>query len=353
MISLPNTPLRLGSLELPSRFFLAPLAGYTNFPFRLAVRELGGLGLAATDLVNARALLRANARTLELIQTSPLDRPLAVQIYGSEPKEMSEAARWLEDYGVSVVDINMGCPVHKVTRGGSGSALLCNITNTVHLVRGVVEAVRIPVTVKMRLGWDDSDWSAPLLAREFEQAGVAAVTIHGRTREQGFGGGVKLDGIRAVVDAVDRLPVIGNGDVRTIADAERMFLTAGCAGIAIGRGALLNPWLFAQLCRWEKTGEPGPAGGYHERLDFMDRHYHLLVDQRGERFASLTFRKVANWYCRVLKPGRDIQQSLVMLERVSDFDAIVACLRDKGPPPKWLESAMPEIAVPKGPIAHW
>ena len=225
------------------------------------MRELGGLGLATTDLVNARALLRANARTLELIQTCPEDRPVAVQIYGSEPKEMGEAARWLENYGVSAVDINMGCPVHKVTRGGGGSALMCDVANTVQLVRTVVEAVRIPVTVKMRLGWDDTDWSAPLFAREFEQAGVAAVIIHGRTREQGFGGTVNLDGIRAVVEAVERMPVIGNGDIRTIADAERMFLTTGCAGISIGRGALLNPWFFAQLCRWEADRRPRPAGG--------------------------------------------------------------------------------------------
>ena len=344
--------LTFKDLKLPSRYLLSPLAGYTNLPFRTAVRELGGLGLATTDLVNARALLRANARTLELIQTSPEDRPVAVQIYGSEPREMSEAARWLEEYGVSAIDINMGCPVHKVTRGG-GSAMMCNVTNTVHLVRTVVEAVRLPVTVKMRLGWDDTDWSAPFFAKEFEQAGVAAVIIHGRTREQGFGGTVNLDGIRAVVEAVEHMPVIGNGDIRTIADAERMFLSTGCAGISIGRGALLNPWFFAQLCAWEETGDPGPAAGYEPRLAFMARHFHLLVNQRGEHFASLTFRKVANWYCRVLKPGRDIQQHLMMLERVADFDGIVEYLLEKGPPPNWKQGAEPEIAVPKGPIAHW
>jgi nifR3 family TIM-barrel protein len=230
---------------------------------------------------------------------------------------------------------------------------LCNATSTVKLVRKVVESVRIPVTVKMRLGWDDTDWSAPSLASEFEQAGVAAVIIHGRTRAQGFAGTVNLDGIRAVVEAVERLPVIGNGDIRTIADAEHMFLTTGCAGISIGRGALLNPWFFAQLCQWEETGAPGSPAGYQERLSFMARHYHLLVGQRGEHFASLTFRKVANWYCRVLKPGRNIQQRLMMLERIADFDAIVTHLRDQGPPPNWKHSPEPEIAVPKGPIAHW
>src|SRR5262249_38497590 len=179
-----------GSLKLASRFLLAPLAGYTNLPFRLAVREIGGPSLATTDLVNARALLRASPKTLELIQTCPEDRPVAVQIYGAERAEMCAAARWLEAYGVSSVDINMGCPVHKVVRGGGGSAMLCDAGNTVVLVRAVVEAVRIPVTVKMRLGWDEGDLSAPFFAREFEQAGGAAVIIHGRTRAPGVGGQV-------------------------------------------------------------------------------------------------------------------------------------------------------------------
>src|SRR5262245_31187106 len=168
-------PLRIGTLDPGSRFFLSPLAGYTNLPFRRAVRELGGLGLATTDLVNARALLRASRKSMELIETCPADYPLAVQIYGAEVAEMTAAAQWLENYGVQAVDINMGCPVHKVVRGGGGSALMCDPVKTVDLVRAVVESVQIPVTVKMRLGWDDATWSAPFFAREFEQAGVAAV----------------------------------------------------------------------------------------------------------------------------------------------------------------------------------
>ena len=345
--------LTFGQLTLASRFLLSPLAGYTNLPFRLAIRELGGLGLATTDLVNARALLRASAKTLELIATCAEDRPVAVQIYGADAAEMAEAARWLQAYGVSAVDINMGCPVHKVVRGGGGSALMCNVAGTTAMVRSVVEAVSIPVTVKMRLGWDEHNLTAPALTREFEQAGVAAVSIHGRTRAQGFKGGVNLDGIRAVVEAVERIPIIGNGDVRTIADADRMLRVTGCAGISIGRGALLNPWIFAQLARWERTGDPGEPPTYHQRLDFMSRHYHLLLDQRGERFASLTFRKVANWYCRVLRPGREIQQRLMRLERSADFDAMVAQLRDQGPPPHWHAAALPEIAVPQGPNERW
>jgi nifR3 family TIM-barrel protein len=348
-------PLQIGSLTLDSRYLLAPLAGYTNLSFRLAVRKLGGLGLATTDLVNARALLVRSRKTMELIQTCLDDRPVAVQIYGANPHEMKAAAQWLEGYGVSAVDINMGCPVHKVTRGGGGSALLCDSVNTVDLVRTIVEAVRIPVTVKMRLGWDDQNQTAPYFARAFEQAGVAAVTVHGRTRAQGFGGKVNLEGIRAVVEAVKRIPVIGNGDVRTVADAEQMLRATGCAGIAIGRGALLNPWFFAQLCRHEETGDPGPPATYQQRLDFMDRHFHLLVEHRGERFACLTFRKVANWYCRVIRPGREIQQQLMHIDSVTHFEAIVADVRTSlscraggdWPDADW------SIKVPEGPIEHW
>jgi nifR3 family TIM-barrel protein len=346
--------LRLGALTV-RRFWLAPLAGYTTLAFRLAVRELGGLGLATTDLINARALLRQSRRTKELLSTCPADRPLSVQLYGAEPKEMADAARWLQDYGVSSVDINMGCPVHKVVRGGGGSAMMCDPARTVALVRTVVEAVALPVTVKMRLGWDDATLSAPFFAREFEKAGVAGVTIHGRTRAQGFTGGVNLDGIRAVVEAVERIPVIGNGDVRTVADAERMLTATGCAGIAVGRGALLNPWFFAQLASWEATGDVGTPPTWYQRLDFMHRHFHLLTDDRGERFGCLTFRKVANWYCRVLKPGREAQQRFMRIESVAEFDAILAGVRAKGPPPGWQpwSAAESPIQVPGGPVEHW
>jgi nifR3 family TIM-barrel protein len=348
-------PVCLGFLALPTRFLLAPLAGYTNLAFRLAVRELGGLGLATTDLINARALVRGSRKTQDLLRTCPADRPLAVQIYGHDPAEMSEAAQWLEAYGVSAVDINMGCPVHKVTRGGGGSALMCDAGKTMNLVRTVVEAVRIPVTVKMRLGWDEASLSAPFFARAFEQAGVAAVTIHGRTRAQGFGGTVNLDGIRAVVAAVERIPVIGNGDIRTIADAARMLATTGCAAIAIGRGALLNPWLFAQLHQWEKTGEPGPPATYEQRVAFMERHFGLLVEDRGERFGCLQFRKVANWYCKVLKPGRDIQQRLVRIASVADFADIITQLQASRGGCAWSGEVSEETAipVPQGPIERW
>src|SRR6266487_2749314 len=190
-------PMRLGPLTLESNLFLSPLAGYTNLPFRLAVREVGGVGLATTDLVNARSLLEKNPKALKLIETSAADRPLAVQLFGSVPEEMRDAAAYLASIGVASVDINMGCPVRKVCRVGGGSAMMTEMARTARLVKGMVEAVKIPVTAKMRLGWDDQNITAPDLARTLEGVGVAAIFVHGRTREQGFSGTISLAGIAA------------------------------------------------------------------------------------------------------------------------------------------------------------
>src|SRR3954470_4855114 len=236
--------MQIGSLNLKSNLFLSPLAGYTNLPFRLTLREIGGLDLATTDLVNARSLLEKNHRALKLIETSPADRPLAVQLFGSVPEEMRDAAVYLESIGISSIDINMGCPVRKVCRVGGGSAMMTELDKTAALVKGMVDAVKIPVTAKMRLGWDDQNLTAPDLARTLEDVGVAAIFVHGRTREQGFGGTVNLAGIRAVVKAVKRIPVIGNGDVTTPQAARKMLSETGCDGVSIGRGAFYNPWIF-------------------------------------------------------------------------------------------------------------
>src|SRR5207247_6823619 len=235
--------MRIGSLELKSNLFLSPLAGYTNLPFRLTVRAVGGLDLATTDLVNARSLLEKNPKALKLIQTCPADRPLAVQLFGSVPEEMRDAALYLESLGIASVDINMGCPVRKVCRVGGGSAMMTELDKTAKLVKGMVDAVKIPVTAKMRLGWDDQNLTAPDLARALEDAGVAGIFVHGRTREQGFGGAVNLTGIRAVVEAVGAIPVIGNGDVTTPQAAQKMLDETGCAGVSIWRGAFSHLWL--------------------------------------------------------------------------------------------------------------
>ena len=351
-------PLSVGTLRLASRFNLAPLAGYTNLPFRLSVREVGGVGLCTTDLVNARAILEGIKKTMELLATAPGDRPLAVQIFGSRADEMPAAAKWLVERGLAdSIDINMGCPVRKVVKTGGGSSMMCDTTGaTVDLVRKVVEAVPVPVTVKMRLGWDDANHSAPYFAREFEKIGVAAITIHGRTREQGFSGHVNREGIRRVVEAVGRIPVFGNGDVRSIADAARMIEETGCHGIAIGRGALADPWIFRQLSSWVETGDPGPRGTYAERIEFMRLHLRRLVEWKGdEKYGCVLFRKIATWYTKALRLPKRVQQSLVMLSNLCTFEELIAPFVDAGAPDGWTEydAQQSQIAVPAGPISHW
>ena len=352
----PGNPVVIGNRVLASRFSLAPLAGYTNLPFRLVMRRLGGLGLATTDLISARALILGGGKSLELAETCPEDEPLAMQIFGNDPAVMSQAAKWCQAHGAHIVDINMGCPVNKVTKGGGGSAMMCHPTDTVALVQKVVEAVTIPVTVKMRLGWDDEQITAPHFAREFEKIGVAALTIHGRTREQGFHGGVNVDGIKRVVEAVQRIPVFGNGDVKTIPEAAQMLKATGCAGLAIGRGGLMHPWIFRRLSQWDKTGDPGPHPTYRERLEFMDGHFQSMLKLRTERSACINFRKVATWYCKVIRPGKAIQQELVMIQSAQHFSntvqrigEILSQREEKG---DWHPTEL-DIRLPEGPIAHW
>src|SRR5476651_2360356 len=271
MNSMLLRPLSFGSLKLPTPLLLSPLAGYTNLPFRLVIRELGSIGLCTTDLVNARSLLEKNPKALKLIETSAADQPLAVQLFGSVPEEMRDAAVALESLGIAAVDINMGCPVRKVCRVGGGSAMMTELDKTSALVRGMVNAVKIPVTAKMRLGWDDENLTAPDLARALEDAGVAAIFVHGRTREQGFAGTVNLAGIRKVVAAVKNIPVIGNGDIITPQAAKMMFDETGCAGVSIGRGAFYDPWIFKRTLQYINSGELPPEPDFSERTRIMCR----------------------------------------------------------------------------------
>src|SRR6185503_10141696 len=205
-----------------------------------------------------------------------------VQLFGSVPEEMRDAAVWLQERGVASIDINMGCPVRKVCKVGGGASMMVEHEKTAALVKGMVGALRIPVTAKMRLGWDDRNITAPDLAHALEDAGVAAIFVHGRTREQGFGGTVNLGGIRAVVNAVKSIPVIGNGDVTTPQAAGRMFDETGCAGVSIGRGAFYNPWIFLHARQFLDTGELPPEPSFDERVRVLCRHLDLMVEVFGE-----------------------------------------------------------------------
>ena len=369
--------MRLGSLTLQTNLFLSPLAGYTNLPFRLTVRELGGLGMATTDLVNARSLIERKVKALKLIETAPGDQPLAVQLFGSVPEEMRDAAQFLESLGVASVDINMGCPVRKVCRVGGGSAMMTELNKTAALVRGMVEGVRIPVTAKMRLGWDEENLTAPDLARALEGVGVAGIFIHGRTRAQGFGGRVNLAGIRAVVQAVAGIPVIGNGDVTSPEAAQRMIEETGCAGVSIGRGAFYNPWIFEHTRHFLKTGELLPEPSFEERVRVMVRHLDLMIEVFGETLGCRMFRKVAPWYSKRFGPASEFNKKVVLVSSRAHFDEILAHYRQwRGQfldetgelKPRFRPVAMAssfmqaenpavalrrEIPVPKGPVDVW
>ncbi|QDT49272.1 putative tRNA-dihydrouridine synthase [Symmachiella dynata] len=348
-------PLKYGDLELPSRFLLSPLAGYTNLPFRRIVREIGGLGLGTTDLVNARGLLAGNAKTRDLIATCEEDSPFAVQIFGSEIPAMTEAAQFLEARGVDSIDINMGCPVHRITKGGAGSAMMRQADETVQLVEAVVKSVAIPVSVKMRLGWDDQSITAPEFARAFEQVGVVAIAIHGRTREQGFSGQVSREGIRQVVEAVQSIPVVGNGDIRNVADAATMFDETGCDAISVGRGALANPWIFRQLVQWEQTGQYAPAGNFEDRMQLLKRQFGYLVEQRGLERAISSFRKMGHWYLKSMNVRAVLRNEFQQARTGEALQAALDCISEAGPAVGTKTGDLPEyhIPVPSGPIANW
>ena len=359
----------IGNLKLKSNLFLSPLAGYTNLPFRLTLRELGGLDLATTDLVNARSLLEKNPKAFKLIETCPADRPLAVQLFGSVPEEMRDAAAYLESVGIASVDINMGCPVKKVCRVGGGSAMMIELEKTQALVKAMVDAVKIPITAKMRLGWDDDNITAPDLARALEDVGVAAIFVHGRTRDQGFGGSVNLAGICSVVQAVRRIPVIGNGDVTTPQAAAMMIAETGCAGVSIGRGAFYNPWIFVHTNHFLGTGQLLPEPSFAERVRVMSRHLDLMVEVFGETHGCRMFRKVAPWYSKRFGPANEFNKRVVQLTSRAEFHKILAdytqwreqFLDDTGElratyrPAPLVASFMQRdhIPVPRGPVEVW
>jgi nifR3 family TIM-barrel protein len=315
--------VRIGPYEFGSNLFLSPLAGYTNLPFRLVVREIGGLDWTTTDLVNARSLIEKNPRALQLIRTAPAERRLAVQLFGAVPEEMRDAALIVESLGIASVDINMGCPVKKVTGIGGGSAMMTELAKTARLVRGMVEAVKIPITAKMRLGWDEQNLTAPDLARVLEDTGVAAIFVHGRTRAQGFSGTVNLAGIRAVVEAVKSIPVIGNGDVTTPEAAKHMLAETGCAGVSIGRGAFYNPWIFTHTQHYLKTGELKPEAGYAERVAVMRRHLELMIEVFGEDHGCRLFRKPAAWYAKRFGPAKAFKQGITQFRTRAEFEALL------------------------------
>ena len=312
--------MRIGPLPLDSPVLLAPMAGVTNRPFRVMARRRG-CALTATEMLSADFLLRQSPAEREVHRVVPEERPMALQIMGSDPAVMAEAARVCEDLGADVVDVNMGCPVRKVVGRGGGAALLRDPARAARIVESMVRAVRIPVTAKIRAGWEDGCLSAPEVARDLEGAGASAIAVHGRTREQQYRGSVDLDLIASVKRAVS-IPVAANGDVRRPEDARRMLDATGADAVMIGRGAIGNLWIFRAAAAAVR-GEPSPpVPGPEERLAELREHLERLLASEGEWLAVRHMRKYAPFYATGVAGSRAFRAAVVREESAAGVLAL-------------------------------
>lgn len=276
--------------------------------------------MAYTDLVNPRGLKNQTARSMQIVQTNEEDRPLSIQLYGTEADELADASVWAAENGSMIVDINFGCPVAKVAGKGGGSGVLRNCPDAVRIAEAMVKKCPVPVTVKTRLGWEMGSLVAPDLARRLEDVGVTALTIHGRYGEQKFAGGVDRSGIRKVVEAVRNIPVFGNGDILTPQDAKTMLEETGCAGVMIGRRALSDPWIFRDTHSYLTTGIIPEPPTRIERTEMMIAHFRNMVSQYGERSAAVQFRKRMSWYCKTIGPCPTLRRGMPLISTVQQFD---------------------------------
>jgi len=307
---------------------LAPMAGVSDLPFRLIAREFG-CPLAFTEMINGRALALRNNKTLRLLRSLPQDRPLGVQLLGHEPDVLREALEALADYPYDVVDLNAACPVHKVTRKGEGAALLREPDVLFRLVSALVKHAPVPVTVKIRAGWDDDSINAPEIAKRIEAAGASAVCVHGRTRNQGYRGRADMSVIRAVKKAV-AIPVIASGDVFSQEAAARIAQETGCDAVMVARGALGNPWIFRDLAlahgKGGRDADPRPLAGAPtpaEVKSTMEKHLALSVDYHGPVTGVINFRKCFVWYSRGLRDARPLRARAVYASGVDEMRALI------------------------------
>lgn len=331
MLAMIGAPVQIGPVKLATNLLLAPVAGYCDLAFRTATRELGGVGLACTDLLSPQGLLRGTATSLDLAKTNAFDRPIGMQLYGGDGDVLADGARWAVDHGATVVDINMGCPVDKVTKKNGGSKLLCDPCNTVRIFEKVSRAVdgasggRVPLTAKMRLGWANGELTAPALAARLVEAGAAMITVHGRTAEQRFTGACDRGGIRRVVEAVGErfsgTPVIGNGDVRSAEDALAMLRETGCAGVMIGRAAFSAPWVFRDAWALQTTGRVPPEPRENEKIALVRRYFTLMLEHRDEHYAMTHVRRRITWFGKRLGPCKPLKEAVRTARTPSDVHA--------------------------------
>ena len=309
--------LRIGNTVLENNVILAPMAGVTDLPFRVLCREQGA-GCVVTEMVSAKAVLYNNKNTRELLQIDPAERPAAEQLFGSEPDIMAEIAARLEEGPYDYIDVNMGCPVPKIVNNGEGSALMKNPERAKEVLTAMVKAVKKPVTVKFRKGFNDLSVNAVEFAKMAESCGVAAVAVHGRTREQYYSGKADWDIIRQVKEAV-RIPVIGNGDIFTPEDAGRMLKETGCDGIMVARGAKGNPWLFGRINHYLDTGEVLPGPSMAEIKAMILRHGRMLVQFKGEGVAMREMRGHMAWYTKGMPHSATLRNEINQVETLEGF----------------------------------
>ena len=316
--------LKIGNVELENRYILGPMAGVTDLPFRLLCREQGA-GLLCMEMVSAKAIMYNNRSTEQLLTIHPDERPVSLQLFGSDPKIMSEMAKRIEERPFAILDINMGCPVPKVVKNGEGSALMKDPKLVYEIVSSMVKAIEKPVTVKIRKGFDDDHVNAVEIARIIEEAGAAAVAVHGRTREQYYSGKADWDIIRQVKEAVS-IPVIGNGDVTSPERAEELVRRTGCDGVMIARGAQGNPWIFSEMITYEETGVVPPRPGKEELKEMMLRHARLQLEYKGEYSGIREMRKHVAWYTKGIPGAARLREKINAVESLGELENLLTSL---------------------------
>ena len=312
--------LKIGNVTLPNRYILGPMAGVTDLPFRVLCKEQGA-GLLCMEMVSAKAILYNNKNTESLLEIHPDEQPVSLQFFGSDPKIMSEMAKRVEERPFDIMDINMGCPVPKVVRNGEGSALMKNQKLVYEIVSAMVKAIDKPVTVKIRKGFDDSCINAVEIAKIIEEAGAAAVAVHGRTREQYYSGKADWEIIAKVKDTVS-IPVIGNGDIFTPEDAKNMMEQTNCDGVMIGRGAQGNPWIFHQIKTYLETGMVPEKPPFSEVCRMILRHAKMQIEWKGEKRGMREMRSHAAWYTAGYPHSASLRRAMNTVETYEQLEEL-------------------------------
>ena len=316
----------IGNVPIQGKAILAPMAGVSDIAYRLLAKEHGA-SMVCTEMVSAMGIKYKNERTHELLRMEAVEHPVSMQIFGSNPEAIALGAKVVADAGADIVDINMGCPVKKVVSSGDGSALMKTPDLAARVAEAAVKAVDVPVTVKMRIGWDDDHINVVDFAKRIESTGVAAVAVHGRTREQMYMGRADWSYIKAVKDSLS-IPVIGNGDVWTPEDALRMMQETGCDAVMIGRGAQGNPWIFERTNHYLMTGELRPEPTYLERLDMLLKHFELLCRYKGAALGVREIRTHAGWYMRGMPEAAYWRNRVNTIHTVEIFKTELSTYRD-------------------------